>query len=136
MKDDMKLMRVGTVIVCLLVCSLAPFEASVRLDESSEQEVGKIVGAILDAYDARVAHAQVRIESRKFKWEGESDEAGEFTVEVPAGSYRIYVNANGFRRFESAVVKVKPNLSEVVNIHLDVLTIIDTVTIKPKKKKP
>jgi hypothetical protein len=132
----MKKTRILAAIFCLLVCNLAPGKASIRLDDSSEQEVGKIVGTLLDAYDARVAHAPVRVESAKFKWEGESDEAGDFSAAVPAGSYRIYVNANGFRRFESAFLKVKANTSEMVNIHLEILTIVDTVTVKPKKKRP
>jgi hypothetical protein len=64
-----------------------------------------------------------------------ADEAGDFTADVPAGTYRIYVRANGFRRFESAFLKVKSNVTDMVNIHLEVLTIIDTIPVESKKKR-
>ena len=132
----MKQMKLLTAIACLLVCSLAPGNASSRLEEHGQKlPVGRIVGTVVDAYDARISHAKVKVESGKVKWEGETDEAGDFSAEVPAGSYRIYIKANGFREFESAFLKVKSNVSELVNIHLEVLTIIDSVIIKPKKKK-
>ena len=43
----------------------------------------------------------IRIENEQFKWAGESDDAGDFTAAVPPGTYRIYAEAHGFRRFES-----------------------------------
>ena len=92
------------------------------------------MGTLLDVNDARVAQAKVKIESTKFKWEGESDEAGAFTAEVPADTYQIYVKANGFRKFESAFLRVKSNVTEMVNIHLEVQAIIDTIPVAPKKQ--
>jgi len=41
------------------------------------------MGTLLDVNDARIVHAKVRIENEKFKWAGESDDAGDFTVVVP-----------------------------------------------------
>ena len=93
------------------------------------------MGTLLDVNDARVARAKIKVESASFQWQGESDEAGDFTVEVPAGTYRIYVRANGFRKFESAFLKVKSDVTEMVNLHLEVLTIIDTIPVEPKKKR-
>jgi hypothetical protein len=135
--NAMKRMKVVGAIACLLVCCLSLSTASARLDKSSQEPpVGRILGTVTDAFDVRVAHAKVRIEGGKVKWEGESDEAGEFSAEVPAGLYRIFVNANGFRRLESALLKVKPDVSEIVNIHLEVMNPICTVEIKPEKEKP
>ena len=64
-------MKLLTAIACLLVCSLAPGNASSRLEEHGQKlPVGRIVGTVVDAYDARIPHAKVRVESGKVKWEG------------------------------------------------------------------
>jgi hypothetical protein len=102
---------------------------------SASSPAGRIMGTLLDVNDARVARAKIKVESASFQWQGESDEAGDFTVEVPAGTYRIYVGANGFRKFESAFLKVKSDVTEMVNLHLEVLTIIDTIPVESKKKR-
>ena len=81
------------------------------------------MGTLLDVNDARIVHAKVRIENEQFKWAGESDDAGDFMAVVPPGTYRIYAEANGFRRFESPFLNAKPNVKEMVNLHLEVLKI-------------
>lgn len=78
------------------------------------------MGTLLDVNGSRVVNATVRVEGGSFRWEGPSGDEGEFKVEVPAGTYRIYVQAHGFRKFESADLKVKPGVTEMVNIHLEV----------------
>lgn len=93
------------------------------------------MGTVLDEYDARVAHAKIRIENAHFKWEGESDDAGDFAANVPVGEYRIYVNASGFRKFESPFLKAKRNITEMVNLHLEVLVNINSIEI-PTTKRP
>ena len=87
---------------------------------SVKQGIGKIKGLILDANDARVARAVVRIENAKFKREVKSGAEGNFEVELPAGLYRITVRADGFRKFEYSPFNVKPNASEILNIRLEV----------------
>jgi hypothetical protein len=99
----------------------------------AKQPTSTIMGTLLDVNDARIVHAKVRIENEQFKWAGQSDDAGDFTAVVPPGTYRIYAEASGFRRFESPFLNAKPGVKEMVNLHLEVLTIIDTV---PVTKRP
>jgi hypothetical protein len=80
------------------------------------------MGTLLDVTGDRVAHAKVRVEGANFKWKGESDERGEFTVELPEGEYWVSVQAVGFRPFEGPYLRVKPNVTEMINIHLVVKT--------------
>jgi hypothetical protein len=94
------------------------------------------MGTLLDVNDARVARAKIKVEGASLQWEAEADDAGDFTVEVPAGTYRIYVRANGFRKFESAFLRVKSDVTEMVNIHLEVQPIIDSIPVESKKKRP
>lgn len=88
------------------------------------------MGTLLDVNDARVTHAKVKIENGQFKWAGESDDAGDFAATVPVGTYRIYVDANGFHKFESPFLKAKQNVTELVNIHLEVAVMVDTIKIR------
>jgi hypothetical protein len=115
--------------LAIIFCGLT----ALRSQTSVKHQTSTIMGTLLDVNDARIVHAKVRIENEQFKWAGQSDDAGDFTAVVPPGTYRIYAEANGFRRFESPFLNAKPVVKEMVNLHLEVLTIIDTV---PVTKRP
>jgi hypothetical protein len=134
----MKQVRIVITIVLALVFTLPLRAASYPPQSPGKQPAGKIMGVLLDVNYARVSRAEIRIESAKrgmFSWKGESDEAGEFTAELPAGTYQIYVRANGFRRFESAFFKVRPEVTEMIDINLEVGAIIDTIPVRSKSRK-
>jgi len=117
---------VGILVIIFLSAFATPSQTRPKQPKSI------IMGTLLDANDARVANAQIKIVNEHFKWEGESDEAGDFTAFVPVGTYRIYANAHGFRRFESPL-NAKRDITEMVNLHLEVLVIIDRIPI-PKTR--
>ena len=106
---------------------------TLRSQPSTKQPTSTIMGTLLDVNDARIVHAKVRIENKQFKWAGQSDDAGDFTAVVPPGTYRIYAEAKYFRRFESPFLNAKPGVKEMVNLHLEVQPIIDTI---PVTKRP
>jgi uncharacterized membrane protein len=124
----LKITRFVTLFIAL--CLSLSAAASQAPQSPAKQQTGKIMGTLLDINGSRVAHAKVKVESAKFKWEGESDEAGDFTVELPAGEYRILVQAPGFRYFESAFLRVKPNVTEMINIHLEVAAMPHPVPVQ------
>ena len=133
----MNRMKFLSAVAYLVILGLPMSASSSGLPTCSPSSpAGRIMGTLLDVNDARVAGAKIKVEGATFHWEGESDEAGDFTVEVPTGTYRIYVRANGFRKFESAFLKVKSDITEMVNIHLEVLPIIHTIPIEPENKRP
>jgi hypothetical protein len=97
----MKRLRVARLVILFIALYLPLSAAPSRLPQSpSKQPAGKIMGTLLDINGGRVANAKVRVASADFKWEGESEERGDFTVEVPEGEYWIPVQAVGFRDFE------------------------------------
>lgn len=98
-----------------------------------KQPKSTVMGTLLDVNDARIVRAKVRIENEQFKWTGQSDDAGDFTAVVPPGTYRIYAEANGFRRFESPFLNAKPGVKEMVNLHLEVQPITQPI---PVTKRP
>ena len=132
----MNRMKFLSAVACLVILGLPLSVSSSGLAGSSPgPAAGRIVGTLLDVNDARVNGAKIKVENASFHWEGESDEAGDFTVEVPAGTYRIYVRANGFRKFESAYLKVKSDVTEIVNIHLEVQPFEHPIPVESKKKR-
>lgn len=116
----MRLNKLTSVVASLLAVTAAlSFDVGYSSPLAS-QSTGTIIGRVLDCYDARVANATISIDSEKTKRRVKSDEEGEFEVSLPAGNYRITVEANGFRRFVYFSVKVKPPAIKVINIHLEV----------------
>ena len=127
----MKRLKIASLATLLIALYLPLSAAPSRAPQShAEQPTGKIMGTLLDVNGSRVANAKVRVESAKFKWEVESDEAGDFTVELPAGEYRIFVQAVGFRDFESAFLRVKPKVTEMINIHLVVAAVTHPIPVQ------
>jgi hypothetical protein len=125
-------MKLACIVVVLSLTYVSFSPASSRPQAPAKQPMSTIMGTLLDVNDARIVHVSVRVENGQFKWVGESDDAGDFTAEVPIGRYRIYVDANGFRRFESPFFNAKENTTEMVNLHLEELTIIDRIEV-PRK---
>lgn len=116
----MRFNKLTSVVASLLAVTAAlSFEVCYSSPLAS-QSTGTIIGRVLDCNDARVANATISIHSETIKRRVKSDEEGEFEVSLPAGNYRIMVEANGFRRFVYSSVKVRPAAIRLINIHLEV----------------
>ncbi len=117
----MNRVRLVSLMTCFAVLHLLGVSGTLQsANPSAKRKAGQIVGVVLDKNDARVVRARIKVAGQGFKWLGETDTNGEFTVEVPFGEYRIYVIAPGFRKFESASLKVKSGEKQKVNLHLEV----------------
>ncbi|HEY0005752.1 MAG TPA: carboxypeptidase-like regulatory domain-containing protein [Pyrinomonadaceae bacterium] len=82
--------------------------------------MSKITGTVLDANQARVTDATIKIENARFSLKLQSNDEGKFEAELPAGTYRIIVRKDGFRRFELSPFRARANSSEQVSIRLEV----------------
>ena len=80
----------------------------------------KIIGVVLDRNDARIADATVRIENAQFSREVYTSDEGAFEVELPAGTYRITVEAQGFRAVEVVSFHVRADKSESLKVRMKV----------------
>src|SRR5260370_40782030 len=89
------------------------------VEASSKSGAGRIKGAILDINHARVVNAIVRVNGGEIKRSLRSNDEGQFEISLPAGSYQVTVEANGFRRFVYSSLRVKPDQTEMINIHLE-----------------
>ena len=81
---------------------------------------GRMSGMVLDVNDARVAGAKVTIEAPNYKRELLTAPEGEFHVNLPPGKYTLTVDANGFCKFERDSFQVASDVTEMLNIHLEV----------------
>jgi hypothetical protein len=107
-------------IIVLSVLAAVVCVGQQRNSPESQNNNGKIQGVLLDINDARIVGARIIIESGQFKRQLRSGNEGDFEIQVPAGTYQIKVEANGFRKFELSPFKVKANVTEMINIHMEV----------------
>ena len=112
-------------IILVSILATVPCVGQQRPSPGRQKSVGKIQGVLLDINDARIVGAKITIEGGQFKRELRSGNEGDFETQLPAGSYQISVEANGFRRFELSPFKVKPNVTEMINIHMEVAVMSD-----------
>jgi len=94
------------------------------VDVSSKSHTGKIKGTILDVNYARVLNALVRVNGGETRRSLRSNDEGQFEISLPAGNYEVTVEANGFRRFVYSSLKVQPDETEMINIHLEVAKVL------------
>lgn len=112
--------KIKCVIATLIIVGVTVSPVTPRPASPAGRQTGKVVGVILDANDARVPEATVRVKGGRRTREVECDEQGQFELLLPAGRYQITVEASGFRRFVYSSLEVKSNVTEMINIHLEV----------------
>jgi hypothetical protein len=107
------------------VCTLTFFTIASATESALPQEKqnGRVAGVVLDVNNARVARATVTIESKGFSQEVITGDSGEFEANLPAGEYWFTVEANGFCKFEGDLLRVRPNTTEIMNVHLEVVVL-------------
>jgi hypothetical protein len=83
---------------------------------------GRVSGVVLDVNDARVVGAKITFMRDPNIHEVFTIDDGEFEVELPAGAYRFTVSANGFCKFDRERLIVTSGKTELINVHLEVVT--------------
>jgi outer membrane receptor for ferrienterochelin and colicins len=116
------------VLVFILSVSALASQSRVRCSGPISGESGKVQGRIVDATAGAVEGARVVVECGGTKAQAATDSAGNFTVEVPAGSYRIHAKKEGF---ESVVlpVDVAAGQSTSQDIEMMLAGQADTITV-------
>ena len=85
------------IFVALLALASTPLLAHTTESARCEEPKSRIVGVVLDPNGARIANARVRIEGARSSHEMYTSDDGAFEAELAAGTYRITVEAQGFR---------------------------------------
>lgn len=117
----MRTLRIASITLLALVPTVLIFAGPGRLSGRARNlQTGRIVGLVLDANDARIVGATVRIENARFNRKLRSSDKGDFEVELPAGTYRIIVEKDGFKGFEISSFHLNADACETVNIYMEV----------------
>lgn len=117
----MKALKAIPMILLALVPFLIAFaEPSLSSPHAATLQTGRIIGVVLDANNARIVGATIKIKNARFNREVRSGEEGDFEAELPAGAYRITVEQPGFRRFELSSFRVNADVSQTVSVHMKV----------------
>jgi uncharacterized membrane protein len=107
------------IFVVLLALASAPLLAHTTGSARSEGK-SRITGVVLDPNGARIPAASVRIENAKVSREAYTSDEGAFEVELPAGTYRITVEAQGFRTVEIVSFRARADKRESLEVRMKV----------------
>lgn len=105
-------------MVVLIACSV---QLQIRASPCAQStQTGKVAGLVLDANDARIADATISLSSGRFTREVRSDSDGAFAIALPAGTYRLTVDKDGFRKCRLSSVRVPAQASEQMRVKMQV----------------
>jgi uncharacterized membrane protein len=123
----MKTARVIFVVLVALASAsiLAHTSAGARGEGKS-----RIVGVVLDPNGARIPFANVRIENANATREAHTGDEGSFEVELPAGTYRVTVEAQGFRTVKVASFRARADKSESLEVRMKVKPPASTLKVE------
>jgi heme A synthase len=116
-----------SILIAASLITLAIMISQIRTIYSaalSIQKKGRVAGVVLDLNDARVTGAAVTFKYGNDEWLVKSGAIGEFEIELPVNDdpYHFTVKAGGFCTFNGELLRVRPETTEMINIHLEVLT--------------
>ncbi len=108
------------IFAVLLALASAPLLARATACARSEDQTSQIVGVVLDPNGARIPNARVRIENARSTHEMYTSDEGAFETELPAGTYRITVEAQGFRTVEVVSFRARADRRESLKVRMKV----------------
>ncbi|MEO7144899.1 MAG: carboxypeptidase regulatory-like domain-containing protein, partial [Bryobacteraceae bacterium] len=110
----------------LIICSLFSSAAFAQITTAA------IVGTVTDSTGGTVPNAQITATNAgtNFSRTAESDSDGEYRLDLlPVGSYRVEIDANGFKKFRQSGITLDINRTARVDAILDIGAVTDTVTV-------
>ncbi|MDQ3041928.1 MAG: carboxypeptidase-like regulatory domain-containing protein, partial [Acidobacteriota bacterium] len=118
------ILAICTIVVCLL---------AVSLNALGQGTTSRITGTIQDNSGAAVAGATVTLtnEGTGTSLTTETSDSGSYTFDlIPAGTYSVTAERQGFKKFISKENAVNVNQPATVNISMEVGGISETVTVQ------
>src|SRR5262249_11926694 len=97
----------------------------------AQSDLGTISGFVKDPSGSTVPNAKITVRNQSgLERQANSNESGLYTItSIPAGIYRVTVEAAGFKKFESSENKLDPSATLVVDATLTVGAATETVEV-------
>ncbi len=108
-------MKTARIIFVMLLALAYTLPVSARDERKSW-----IIGVVLDVNGARIPNAKVRIEDARASHEMYTSEEGAFEAEVSEGTYRITIEAQGFRTVEVVSFQARADKREALKVRMKV----------------
>lgn len=89
-----------------------------------------VSGTVSDPSGAKVRGAAVQIEGTAIERKLSTDSTGHFSLNLPAGTYHVKVEALGFRNFETDVTVTQHANHALINAKLQIATKIEEITVE------
>ena len=83
-------------------------------------QTSTIHGTVVDTNNGRIVGAQVTVEGTHFRREVETNDEGNFVIELPPDDYRISVEKAGFKRLVLSSFRTQKGSQHNVTIRLQV----------------
>jgi Carboxypeptidase regulatory-like domain len=96
------------------------------------QEVGRVKGKITDNYESVVTYKQVVFESKEKKYETKTNAIGEYSIELPAGIYKVTTSTLGFCPYQRALFRVSPSSQILINLVLYACPLANSISLDEK----
>jgi hypothetical protein len=126
----MRRTRIAFVILLALACAALTPAGQKRVPPRARTSEGsRIVGTVLDKNESRIIGAVVKIENAEFSRTVASDEEGVFEVEVPAGTYLITVEMDGFKKYELSSFRARAAARKRLSIRMEVKPPASTIKV-------
>src|SRR4030095_3192564 len=117
----MNVQRIVAFTLLASVFGLPLFSNSKALSQVTAAS-SRIAGIVLDANDARIVNASIKVQNANFTRRLRSNDEGMFELELPPGVYQIIAEQPGFKKFQLASFEVKAGAKDLLKIHMEVDT--------------
>ncbi|GAA3750706.1 TonB-dependent receptor [Terriglobus aquaticus] len=88
-----------------------------------------VTGSVTDPSGAKLRGARIHIERGAVKADAETDDAGRFSLDVPAGVYRLAITADGFEPYVRESFNVRARMAPLT-VALPVATLSEVLTVE------
>lgn len=113
------LAKIITVSMLCVMGMISPAFSCGQTSFPAAPSTGKVRGTVLDFNEAVIPNATIVFDGGPTKRKVISDESGQYEIALPAGRYRVSVEATeDFQRFRRAPFQVQPNTSTMINVML------------------
>ena len=116
----------------MLVRCFAGFFLAVSLAFSQSTGTATLVGTVTDPTGAVIAGAKVKVVNTGTQFVSANTTSAEGSYYVPyliPGSYRLTIEANGFKTYVREGITLRTNESPRINVAMDVGAVSDTVSV-------